>query len=104
MKTAYAEIVRKQMTKYYRVKEDNFLWKKGAILKKEEDENGYAPISDLWDTTEVNGTEYITAKIVEAPENAKYFERVYEMSKGKQAVYLVKEKAQETASKFFAGE
>lgn len=91
------------MSKYYRVKEDNFLWKKGAILEMKEGESGYNPISDLWDNTEVNGTEYITARIVEAPENAKYFERVYEMSQGKKAVYLVKEKAQEAAAKFYEG-
>lgn len=89
------------MAKFYRVKEDNFLWKKGAILKKESDDNGYAPIDELWDTTDDNGEEYITAKIIEAPENAKYFERVYEISKGKKAYYMVKEKAQEVAAKYY---
>lgn len=89
------------MAKFYRVKEDNFLWRKGAILKKDTDDNGYYPIDDLWDTTENNDGEYITAKIVEDPVNAPYFERVYEVSKGKKAVYLVKEKAQELASKYY---
>jgi len=91
------------MTKYYRVKKDNFLWKKGAILEMKDGENGYDPISDLWDNTEVNQGEYITARVVEAPENAEWFERVYEMSQGKKAVYMVKEKAQAAASKFYEG-
>lgn len=92
------------MSKFYKVLEDNFLWKKGAILKKDADENGYSPIDELWDTTDHNDGEYITAKIIEDPINAKYFERVYEVSKGKKAVYLVKEKAQELASKYYEEE
>lgn len=90
--------------KYYRVKEDNFLWLKGAILVKEDDDNGYAPIDELWDATEVNGNEYITTKIIEAPENAKYFERVYVVSKGKRVIYAVKEKAREMAAKNYEDE
>lgn len=87
------------MSKFYRVKEDNFLWKKGCILKG--DGEGYRPIDDLWDTTDDNGDEYISAHIIEAKENEKYFERVYEISKGKKAYYLVKEKAQEAAAKYY---
>lgn len=91
------------MRKYYQVLEDNFLWNKGAILKMDEDCNGYRPIEDLWDATEENGNEYIRACIIEAPENKKYFQRVYVMSKGKKVVYLAKEKAQEAAAKFYEG-
>lgn len=89
------------MSKFYQVKEDNFLWKKGAILEKEDDDDGYRPIDDLWDATDDNGSEYISARIIEAKENEKYFQRVYMVSKGKKAVYLIKEKAQEAAAKFY---
>lgn len=60
---------------YYRVKSDNFLWKKGAILRGSSD--GYRPIEDVWDATPVNDTEYISKRIIEHPDNSKYFERVY---------------------------
>lgn len=92
------------MTKYYRVKEDNFLWLKGAILSDECDSDGYKPVDELWDATEVNGNEYISRRIIEAPENEKYFERVYVVSKGKRVVYMVKEKAREAAAKYYEGE
>ncbi len=91
------------MSKHYQVLEDNFLWQKGAILKQDEDGEGYRPIDDLWDTTEENGNEYISARIIEAPENKQYFQRVYVMSKGKKVLYLTKEKAREASSKFYEG-
>ena len=61
--------------KYYRVKQDNFLWQKDAILTNEKDINGYMAIEDIWDTTEFTKTDYVSTKIVE--NNPKYFERVY---------------------------
>lgn len=77
------------MVKCYRAKKDSFMWKKGAILIEE---NGYRPISDLWDMTEKNGTEYISSGIIEnSPE---WFERVYEISILGKMKYAIKEVAQ----------
>ena len=61
--------------KFYRVKKDNFLWKTGAILKC--NGKGYIPIEDVWDVCGVNNDEYISSRIIEHPESAEYFERVY---------------------------
>lgn len=66
--------------KYYRVTTDNFLWRSGAVIafsKEHSSEGGYTPIEDIWDTTPVNGSEYISARIIEHPDNAEFFERVY---------------------------
>lgn len=73
------------MNKYYRVKKDNFLWEEGAILVSFDKINvavtpenkGYEPIEDIWNSTPVNGPEYISARIIEHPNNTDYFERVY---------------------------
>lgn len=64
------------MEKYYRVTQDNFMWKKGAILT-DQSKGQYIGIEDVWDTTPVNEKEYISARIVEHSNNAAYFERVY---------------------------
>ncbi|MBV6446404.1 MAG: hypothetical protein IFNCLDLE_02702 [Ignavibacteriaceae bacterium] len=68
------------MAKYYRVTKDTFLWKEGAILKLQANggDMGYEPIEDIWDTTPNNGREYISARIVEHPNNSEWFERVYQ--------------------------
>ena len=65
------------MSKYYRVKKENFLWEVGAILQKNNNghRSGYSPIEDLWDKTEHNEGEYISAPIIE--NNPEFFERVY---------------------------
>lgn len=65
------------MDKYYRAKKDTFLWKEGAILRNNANGGGYQPIEDVWNATPHNGTEYISSRIIEAPENAGFFERVY---------------------------
>lgn len=65
------------MKNYYRVKKDTFLWKEGAILQKEDSFNGYVAIMDVWDAVETVGKEYISARIVEDPKNADWFEKVY---------------------------
>lgn len=62
-------------TKYYRVKQDNFMWKEGAVLQSTG--GGYTPVEDIWDATPVNDSEYISDRIIEHPDNAAYFERVY---------------------------
>ena len=64
-------------TKYYRVLQDNFLWKAGAILSMADGLPGYNAIEDIWDATPVVNGEYITARNVEHPDNSAYFERVY---------------------------
>jgi hypothetical protein len=61
--------------KFYRVKKDNFLWKEGAILKCKG--SGYSPIEDIWNVCGVINDEYISSRIIEHPEFAEYFERVY---------------------------
>lgn len=55
------------------------MWKAWAILKLEKKDNDlrwYAAISDIWDVCCL-GTEYISKKVIEAPENSEFFERVY---------------------------
>lgn len=65
------------MAKFYRVKQDTFIWKEGAILELDSDD--YVAIEDIWDVSpRSNGSyEYISADIIEHPNNATYFERVY---------------------------
>lgn len=62
--------------KFYRVKVDNFLWKKGAILSDGE-KGQYQAIEDIWDNVAVIDHEYISARIIEHKDNEDYFERVY---------------------------
>lgn len=64
------------MRKYYRVKQDTFLWKAGAILSDQE-KGQYVPIEDIWNVAEKPNAEYISAPIIEHPDNAVFFERVY---------------------------
>ena len=93
------------MIKYVRVLEDNFLWSKNAILSyNTETQNGYSPIDDIWDTTEKNGGEYISTAIIEAPENSKYFERVYPISDLKKKLFGTKKQAQAAASALYEGD
>ncbi len=65
--------------KYYIVKKDNFMWKAGAILKliNEGSNGGYKTIEDVWDAVPCIDAEYISARIIEHPDNAEFFERVY---------------------------
>jgi hypothetical protein len=63
--------------KYYRVKQDTFLWKEGAIIKLNSDGKGYTAIEDIWDAVPTVDSEYISMRIVEHPDNSEFFERVY---------------------------
>lgn len=63
--------------KFYRVKKDNFLWKEGAIIKFNANNNGYLPLEDIWNSTPVNEAEYISSRVIEHCNNEQYFERVY---------------------------
>lgn len=94
------------MAKFYRVKQDNFLWNKGAILKCDEKvgpNGGYYPIDDLWDQVEAND-EYISVRIVEAPENAKFFERVYSLGALEKRLFGTKKQAQAAAAALYKGD
>lgn len=65
--------------KFYRAVKDSFLWKEGAVLELDEDEEAYLPIDGLnvWDMTPYNEEEQISRGIVEA---STWFEEVYEVS------------------------
>lgn len=65
------------MPKYYRVLKETPIWKTGAILT-DEDKGEYVAIQDFWNVCKHQ--EYLSAPIVEAPENAEFFERVYKDS------------------------
>ena len=65
------------MAIYYRVKQDNFMWKKGAILKCSDGGVKVTAIEDIWNTTPAIAAEYISLPIIACPSNAEYFERVY---------------------------
>lgn len=65
--------------KYYRVRKDTFLWVAGAVLKLAPNlgkAGGYCPVEDIWNKIPLN-TEYISSWIIEHPDNADYFERIY---------------------------
>ena len=66
------------MTTYFRVKKDTFLWAEGAILS-DKGNREVLPIEDIWNKTQNQG-EYITRRIIEDPNNADYFEKVYKDS------------------------
>jgi hypothetical protein len=72
------------MEKYYRVLKDTFMWEEGAILKLNkdlnsfDDEGGYEPIEDIWNTTPENN-EYVSTSIIENEKNSQYFQRVYKV-------------------------
>jgi len=63
------------MTKFYRVKKDNFMWKEDAILS-DQDAGQYKAIEDIWNAVSLED-EYISARIIEDERNKDYFERVY---------------------------
>ncbi len=84
-------------TKFYRVKQTNFLWDEGAIIKST-DGNGYTSENEMFDHVDLK-SEYISAPIIEAPENAMFFERVYPVNLLSKTVYKLKEEAKELLSK-----
>ena len=89
--------------KHYRVKKDTFLWKAGAIISNSVatggQENGYAAIEDIWDAVPTRG-EYISAAIIEHPDNAQFFERVYPDTLGGK-IYRTKDQFVELYSNAF---
>lgn len=83
--------------KFYKVIKENPLWKVGAILQHEPvgTEGGYRPLedTDMWDVTEFNGNEYLSARIIE--NSPTYFQRVYPVNLVSKTVYRLKEEARE---------
>lgn len=89
------------MTKFYRVKKDNFMWKEGAILS-DGSKGEYRPIEDIWNQC-VLKNEYISAHIIESEDNKDYFERVYpDTIKGN--FYRTKDQLVDLYKKTFKGE
>ncbi len=89
------------MAKYYRVKTTNFMWEEGAILSTENcGVNGYRAIDPIYNKVEL-GTEYISAHIIENPDNAEFFERVYPINLGLKMVYKTKALAKEMLAQDF---
>lgn len=88
------------MTKFYRVKKDNFLWKEGAIISNRKDGSGYLPVEDIWNATPANGDEYISGRIIEHEDNADFFERVYPDTVGG-SLYRTKDQMIEMYQKAF---
>lgn len=83
-------------TIYYRAIKDSFLWREGAILMlcgNEGTEGGYRPIEDIWDSTEYNGGEYISSRIIE--NQPEWFERVYPLKNDGKIMFATKEEAKE---------
>lgn len=94
------------MSKFYRVKQTNFMWEEGAILELDTgmgSKGGYTPIEDLWDHVDLDG-EYISATIIEAPENAEFFERVYPLGSLEKKLFGTKKQAQAAAAALYKGE
>lgn len=89
------------MTKFYRATKDSFLWSKGAIIAKKDDQRGYESISDLWNVVEESDDEYISPGIVE--KSPDWFERVYEVNLLSKTMYLGKEEAKKILSDQFTG-
>jgi len=86
------------MKKYYRVKQDTFLWEEGAILSHTEGSNGYEPIDDVWKKHE-DSSEYISSAIVE--KSPDWFERVYAVNLATRTVYKLREEAKELLAKSY---
>ena len=87
--------------KYYRVKKDTFLWKAGAILQCRTPSNQqsyYTAIEDIWDVLPLDSP-VLYSDVVEHPDNAAWFERVYKYSALSQAAYYCKEKMLEMINK-----
>lgn len=64
------------MPKFYRVKQDTFMWKEGAIIS-DKNPGQYSSVEDIWDVCPPVSSEYISPAIIEHPDNENFFERVY---------------------------
>lgn len=87
--------------KYYKVLQDTFLWDKGAIITNDPKigtNGGYRAVDPIFNKLDDQG-EYISANIVEAKENATFFERVYAVNLITKTVYKLKTQAKEMLNK-----
>lgn len=84
--------------KYYKVKEDTFMWEKGAIISDEGCSGQYRSINPIWDKLE-DQKEWIGDSVIEDKVNAKYFERVYPVNLITKTVYKLKEEAKQLLAK-----
>lgn len=73
------------------------MWKEGAIISNVT--TGYTAIEDIWDKVPLGG-EYISARIVEHPDNSVFFERVYQDSV-KGSFYRTADQLREAYNKSF---
>lgn len=89
-------------TKYYRVKQTNFMWDEGAILHHRDGDSGYTAINDLWNHADLKG-EFISCRIIEDPANLDFFERVYPIGKLEKMVFGDKKQAQAAAAALYKG-
>ena len=87
--------------KYYRLKQDTFMWDKGAIIQSNGD--GYRTADDIWNRVKL-GNEYISEHIIEDDGNADFFERVYPVNLLSKTVYKIKAEAKEMMSKEYDGQ
>lgn len=65
---------------YYRAVKDNFIWKKGAIVQYDEENDDYNIISDVWDVVRKNQDTQIADKR-NVENNPEWWERVYAVVK-----------------------
>lgn len=80
------------MTKYYRTIKDLPAYSVGAILKKEDGESEYRPISDVWEKIDgILQSTHTSVRVVE--EATDFYERVYDITVLGKVSYVVKEKA-----------
>lgn len=70
------------------------IWEVGCIISNTGTNGGYLPIEDVWTRFPAVSTYYEGKEAVEAPENSKWFERVYPSPTDK-LVFVTKEKLTE---------
>lgn len=94
------------MSKFYRVKQTNFIWEEGAILRLDSNvgrNGGYQPIEDIWNHVDPSD-EYISASIIEDEANSEFFERVYPLSTIEKKLFGTKKQAQAAAAALYKGD
>ena len=91
------------MSRYFRVKETNFMWEKGAILKRTDSrgsDGGYVAINGLWDKVPL-ADEYISSRIIEHPGNADMFEEIWPIGKLEKMAFGTRKQAQAAAAALY---
>ncbi len=91
------------MKRYFRVTSTNFMWEEGAILEYDKStgsDGGYRAISSLWDKVPLE-SEYISARIIEHPDNADMFSEVWPLGKLEKGMFGTKKQAQAAAAALY---